>query len=344
MNSPSSYDRDPLPALRIVSYSTRTVAGGPAILARCIQARTRHHCRCVWATRRSKSEIEFAGDIEWEESPEAALAELERADLVIVTNGRVDRRHEAIMREKPVITLARNYPWNVDQMLVRRGYPGLVLGHYQATLPEFRDWNVVPNPLPLWEEDYQPGTKADELTICYTPNGKHDVYSRSDLLYWHSKGYESTMATLDRLAAEFPIRLETLRDGARVSHAEALAIKRRSHIVIDECVTGSYHKSSLEGLAAGCVVVNGVGLLDGMEDVLRYCTAAEAGNPFVFSNPERLRGVLTGLIELGRDSLLERGRRSRDWMERFWDFGSQWPRFWVKPVRTALIHDGFDKL
>jgi hypothetical protein len=344
MIPPVSPEHDPLPALRIVSYSTRTVAGGPAILARCIQARTKHECRCVWPTNRSKSGIEFRGDIQWEASPGEALAELERADLVILTNGRADRRHEPLIREKPVITLARNYPWNVDRSFVRRGFPGAVLGHYQATLEEFRGWFVVPNPLPLWEDEYKPGAKSAELRICYTPNGKHDVYSRNDLRYWHSKGCQRTIATLDRLAAEFPIALETLRDGKRVSHAEALEAKRRSHIVIDECVTGSFHKSSIEGLAAGCVVVNGVGLLAGMEDVLRHCTAPEAGNPFVFSDLGRLPQVLTRLIEGGSDSLLEQGRRNREWMERYWDFSLQWPRFWVEPVRCALLRAGSAKL
>ena len=49
------------------------------------------------------------------------------------------------------------------------------------------------------------------------------------------------------------IRVETIRE-QQVTHAEAMAMKRRAHILVDECVTGSYHRNSLEGLAAGCVV------------------------------------------------------------------------------------------
>lgn len=344
MQANSEPGGDPLPPLRIVSYSTRTVGGGPAILARCINERTKHACRCVWATHRSKSGIEFSGDIQWRESPGEAQAELERADLVILTNGRVSRSHETLIREKPVITLARNYPWNVDQTYVRRGFPGAVLAHYQATLDEFRGWHIVPNPIPLWQDDYQPGAKPAVITICYTPNGKHGVYSRDDLLYWHSKGYEATIRALDRLAITLGIALETLRDGYRINHAEALSIKQRSHIVIDECVTGSYHKSSLEGLAAGCVVVNGVGLLEGMEDVLRRCTSPEVSNPFVFADLERLPEVLDGLIDAGPESLVEQGRNSRAWMERHWDFACQWGRFWVDPVRRALLRGRSAKL
>ena len=72
------------------------------------------------------------------------------------------------------------------------------------------------------------------------------------------------------------------------SHAESLAMKRRAHIVIDECVTGSYHRNSLEGLAAGCVVVNGVGLLPGVEEVLRRCAPEAHALPFVFSTLDSL--------------------------------------------------------
>ena len=58
-------------------------------------------------------------------------------------------------------------------------------------------------------------------------------------------------------------------------------MKRRAHIVIDECITGSYHRNSLEGLAAGCVVINGAGFAPEVLDVLRRCAGDDAGNPFV---------------------------------------------------------------
>src|SRR5262249_10891306 len=150
-----------------------------------------------------------------------------------------------------------------------------------------------------------------------------------------AKGYETTMRVLDRLAARFSLQLEVMRR-SQLSHAESLAMKRRAHIVIDECVTGSYHRNSLEGLAAGCVVVNGVGLLPAVAAVMRRC-APEAGPlPFEFSRLEDLEATLEALIAIGAGGLEAKGAANREWVERHWDFGSQWARFWQPAVDAAL--------
>ena len=84
---------------------------------------------------------------------------------------------------------------------MRQGFPELVVGQYQAALPEFADWRAVPNPMPLWEEAFQPGAKSREITIAYTPAGKHEAYPPGHPLFWHGKGCETTLRLLDRLAA-----------------------------------------------------------------------------------------------------------------------------------------------
>ena len=55
--------------LRVVSYSVTPVAGVPAILARCIVARTQCHARCVWATNDYGNGVVFDGDLEWTRRP-----------------------------------------------------------------------------------------------------------------------------------------------------------------------------------------------------------------------------------------------------------------------------------
>ncbi len=323
--------------LRIVSYGTTPVAGVPAILARCINAATPHSCRCVWATNDYRTGAVFRGDVQWDESPAAAEAELTNADLVIVHNGKVDKRHRELLSDKAVAVMAHNYLWNVDQTFLHRGFPGMVVGQYQATLPEFKGWSVVPNPIPLWETGFQPAEKHDTVTICYTPYGKHESYPETHHLYWHAKGYRTTMSILDRLAARFPVRLEVIRNRP-ISHAQALEMKRGAHIVIDECVTGSYHRNSLEGLAAGCVVVNGVGLLPGLPDVIRYCAGGTRRNPFTFASLETLENVLTSLVANGTSALAAEGTENRRWMERHWNFSQQWEQFWRPVVTAALQH------
>lgn len=193
----------------------------------------------------------------------------------------------------------------------------------------------MPNPVPLWEPAYQPGEKGSVITICYTPSGKHEIYPRDHRLYWHSKGYATTIRVLQNLSRRFSLRLEIVAD-RQITHAESLAMKRRAHIVIDECVTGSYHRNSLEGVALGCVVVNGLGLLPEIADVFQHCAGPDAEFPFVSTGLQFLERVLTTLIEQGAEQLASHGMRNRKWMERNWDFEQQWRRFWESAIADAL--------
>jgi hypothetical protein len=322
-------------SLQIVSYATTPVAGVPAILARCINGATPHHARTVWATNTYGNGVTFEGDVEWHRKPSEAHELLSSADIIVVHNGKVDPAHRSLVDGKPVITMAHNYIWNVDTGFVDRGYPGVVVGQYQATLPEFKGWQAVPNPVPLWEEDYKPGPKNLPITICFTPSGKHERYPAGHRLYWHSKGYDTTVRVLQDLARRYPLRLEIIGH-RQVSHNESLAMKRRAHIVIDECVTGSYHRNSLEGLACGCVVVNALGQLPAAAEMFQYCAGGPAEVPFVYAELHELENVLARLVENGHEELVKQGTGNRSWMEKHWDFRTQWQCFWEPAVESAL--------
>ena len=317
-------------ALNIVSYAISPVVGVPAILARCIAARTPHESRCVWATNVLPNGVVFQGDLEWRASPAEAEAALAKADVIIVHNGAIYPPHRALFANKAVIVMAHQANY-VDRAFVKQGFPGVVVGQHQASLDEYRGWSVVPNPLPLWERQFQPAVKNEALTICCTPSDKHERYPVDHWSYWHSKGYRTTMEVLDRLSARFPLCVETIR-ARQLDHAQVLGIKRRAHIVIDECVTGSYHRNSLEGLAAGCVVVNALGRRPDIMATFRLCAGPEAHNPFTYADLEGLERVLCSLIERGTEELVADGARNRQWMEQHWDFGRQWERFWMPEV------------
>lgn len=325
-------------ALTIVSYAVSPVVGVPAILARCIGARTPHKCRCVWATNVLPNGVVFEGDIQWRDAPAEAKAALEKADLVIVHNGGVHPPHRPLFVDKAIIVMAHQAHY-VDQTFVKQGFPCVVVGQHQASLLEYREWSVVPNPMPLWEERFQPGEKHGVLTVCFTPSDKYERYPADHWSYWHSKGYRTTMTILERLSSRFPIQLEVIRD-RQLDHARVLDMKRRAHIVIDECVTGSYHRNSLEGLAAGCLVVNAFGSKPEIAETFRFCAGGETSNPFTYANLDLLEPVLTSLIERGTEDLTRKGGCNRRWMEKHWDFTKQWEQFWMPVVIQALQHAG----
>ena len=326
---PAGSTPPPLPSksLRIVSYATTPVAGVPSMLARCIDHATPHTAHCVWAGGSYGNGVAFAGGTDWSRAPAEANALLAAADLVIVHNGRIAAAHQALLQRKPLVTMAHNYGWNVDMQHVRRGGAGVVVGQYQVTLPEFAGWGVVPNPIPLWEPEHAIGDKRPA-----DPHRVHAVRSARALpaeppLVLARQGLRDDGEHPRRLARLPDVRVETTEHG-QMSHVQSLATKRRAHIVIDECVTGSYHRNSLEGLAAGAVVVNAVGLLPGVEEALRRCAAGAERMPFEFSTLATLEHTLLGLVALGADELAARGRSNREWIERHWNFAEQWPRFW----------------
>jgi hypothetical protein len=321
--------------LKVISYATTPVAGVPAILARCISSVTEDSARCVWATDSYGNGVEFLGDVQWKQQPNEALRLLEAADVVIVHNGKVDPVHRQLLDNKPVITMAHNYAWNVDMSFVTQGQPGVVVGQYQATLPEFAGWSVVPNPVPLWESEYQSGVKNDQITIAFTPSGRHETYPQDHRLYWHSKGFDSTMRILERLSKQTGIKIESTFQG-QVNHARSLEMKRHAHIVIDECVTGSYHRNSLEGLATGCVVVNGLGIIKDMREVLIKCAGDYPDWLFVPAKLDNLEAKLNELLALGVDELLKQGLRRRIWMESHWNFKRQWETHWLPVIEQAI--------
>ena len=320
--------------LRIVSYATTPVAGVPAILARCIAHATPHAARCVWAADGYGNGVVFDGDVNWARAPAQATALLAEADVVIVHNGKVDPSHRRLLAGKRVVTMAHNYGWNVDMQFVGQGQPGVVVGQYQATLPEFAGWQVIPNPVPLWEPAFSPEAKGDGIVIAYTPSGRHERYPAGHRLFWHAKGYETTMRALDRLAGRPGVSVLSTRQG-EVSHAQSLAMKRAAHLVIDECATGSYHRNSLEGLAAGCVVVNGLGLLPGVEDALARCAPGAPPAPFVRCGLAALPATLAALVDQGPQALQAAGALNRAWMEKHWQFGDQWAAFWRAACKPA---------
>lgn len=321
-------------SLSILSYATTPVAGVPEILARAIDADTPHRATCLWSSGDYGNGVRFEGGVSWRDDPRAAATLLEGADLIIAHNGRIDPAHVPLVTETPVITMAHNYGWNVDMAKLQAGGQGAVVGQYQAGLPEFAGWAVVPNPMPTPPALPE---KPARLTIAFTPSGWHERYPDGHRLYWHAKGAETTGRTLARLAERYDIEVLTTQNG-QVSHAEALAMKARAHIVIDEVATGSYHRNSLEGLAAGAVTVNGLGQFPPAEAAFRHCAGLGETDPLPFQTAtlETLEAVLEDLVVLGPEALAAHGAKNHAWMTRHWNFAAQWQRLWQPVIDRAL--------
>lgn len=79
-------------------------------------------------------------------------------------------------------------------------------------------------------------------------------------------------------------------------------LRRSCHITIDEIVTGSYHQISLEGLAAGNVVINNSDCLS--NTFLEQVAEADSAPPFIIMNNKNVTHKLNELIN-NRDEIIK---------------------------------------
>lgn len=116
-------------------------------------------------------------------------------------------------------------------------YKKLVNAQYHMLLPEYADCDPVRQVINFCDPEWDM-LDVPEPRIGYSPT------SRVKVGQWHDKGYEATVAAIKASGLAYDII-----EG--VSPEECIERKRHCSIIIDECVTGSYHRSGLEGLALG---------------------------------------------------------------------------------------------
>lgn len=208
-------------------------------------------------------------------------------------------------QDKPTVAIYHSQPTpgHTNRLAEKDGWPWAVIGQYQERL--YPGCSIVPNLLPLKHPWYQTVSKPmDYVRIAYSPSNR-------SLSGWDDKGYEKTVPILEGLRGP-GVEVDIITG---VPLEECLKRKATAHIVIDEVVTGAYHRSSLEAMALGCVVVNNAD--SQCEQAIRKMTGG-CRPLFIRCGIEGLRSALLGLIERGPDALGHMGLHNRQWMEYAW--------------------------
>jgi len=122
-------------------------------------------------------------------------------------------------------------------------YTKLVLNQYQCLLPEYKDYIIVRN----YFTTNKPIVFNNIIKIGFYPSLLNSVNKYAD------KGFQETVPILNRLKSYFGnnIIVEVL---FKLDYNECIKKKSDCHIIIDECKTGSFHKSTIEGLVLGSIV------------------------------------------------------------------------------------------
>lgn len=140
-------------------------------------------------------------------------------------------------------------------------------------------------------DEYKPIRRRGRIKIAFAPS------TRLPIGNLQSKGYYEVKKILNDLARERDVEIVWIE---RKTYEENLRMKRESHILIDDVVTGNWHRTSLEGLCFGCAVLNRVRKV-----------------PFVYSNLNMLKSRLLYLIDYP-GNLYDIQERSRLWILQNW--------------------------
>jgi len=195
-------------------------------------------------------------------------------DFVKYADGRVFPHHLLLSSSNGDATAALRGAevWHVHNYLtrtlrgLRRSQPVVAQFH---SLPRLGNWRelmawadvcyTIAQPLQIKEyklpglpniidpDELRPQRRGQKITIAFAPTNRSPV-GRPD-----SKGYHAVKAVLNRIATERDIEIMWIEGQP---YQENLAMKARAHILIDDVVTGNWHRTSLEGACLGCAVLN----------------------------------------------------------------------------------------
>ena len=115
---------------------------------------------------------------------------------------------------------------------------------------------------------------------------------------YYDKGYVETLPILNKIKEQFKDKI-ILDISYNISYEECIKRKKDCHIIIDECKTGSFHKTTLEGLMLGCIVIVNIS----KELCNKHKQLYSKELPIINANLINLEKEIIKLINLGKENL-----------------------------------------
>ncbi len=294
--------------MRIVHFSTTPLAGAPHAISDAINKWTTHESRWIHGggvysppTRTYPIDISLPG------RPKECRHLIANCDVLHVHNYNLPRELRKVSENKPTIVQYHSVPRKKSK--VYPASPQYVIAqplHFFV----YDDCEALPNIVPIWDAAYRPTWKQsppihEKLRVAFAPSHRR-------LGAFISKGVNQTDPILRRLAKD-TIEYDLIEN---VSLEECLKRKARAHVVIDEVVTGNFHRSSLESLAQGSVVIAQIG--EKARDFFDAWLGPNVQHPWVSATPETLRATILSLVE-SPETVQSLRIASRRFMEDHWD-------------------------
>jgi len=186
----------------------------------------------------------------------------------------------------------------------------LVIAQYQAVVLKktFPDIIPVRNIVDINDELLLPLIQENHIPIItYTPSNRKPKKRAG----WAYKSFNEVEPVLNNLRDKKIIEFIQARG---MPWVKILALRKKANIHVDEVSSGSYHLGSLEALSQGTIAVAHIATW--MEELLKEVTGCE-WLPWVDATETSFKKVITDLLK-DKDALLERQKKSRQWMEKYW--------------------------
>lgn len=253
--------------MKVVIYSKTALAAAPWELFKALKKYTLHDVTLINETTRYRDGRIFPQHLLWVSNNGTAKRALANADLWHIHNY-LPAQIVRFKAQQRVLAQFHSIPRLGNWKLLMK-YADI---SYTIAQPlQEKEYKLTGLPNIIDPDEYQPGRRPKKIKIAFAPTTRTAPPSPD------SKGYLAVKQTLDRVASKRHVDIEWIEG---VPYEENLARKRKAHIIIDDIVTGNWHRTTLEAACFGCAVLNRVQKV-----------------PFVFANIKTLEERLLWLID-----------------------------------------------
>ena len=179
----------------------------------------------------------------------------------------------------------------------------LVLNQYHCTLPQYSNCHIVRNFFNYNQEIIF----NNKIKIGFYPSTiiSHNQY--------YDKGFIETKPIFTHLSKLFPNVIFDLQ--YNLSYQECINAKKDCHIIIDECKTGSFHKTTLEGIMLGSIVI--VNINKNINNIHKKLYKQTL--PIIKSDLLSLQDTIISLIKMNKENLEKLAIKNKQIFTNYWN-------------------------
>jgi len=192
----------------------------------------------------------------------------------------------------------------IVNLKINNTFEKLVLNQYHCLLPQYKECKIVRN----FFNNINPIIFNKKIKIGFYPS----TITRKNKYF--DKGYIETKPILDNIKNFFGenIIVEILYN---IPYDVCIKKKSDCHIIIDECKTGSFHKTTIEGLMLGCIVF--VHISANLKNI--HKELYNQSLPVINTKLDTLEEKLKKIISLGKDKIERIALKNREYFLSYWN-------------------------